>query len=257
MKPFFLISGPCAVEDEATCLEIARTVQSLCARWDIPYYFKASYKKANRTRLDSFTSIGFEPALQILRKVREALGVPVLTDVHESHECKTVAPYVDALQIPAFLCRQTELLLAAGRTGKIVNIKKGQFLSPEAMEYVQEKVRSTGNEQIWLTERGTTFGYQDLVVDMTGIPRMQSFGGTVVMDCTHSVQKPNQSSGITGGDAQLIGTLARAAIAAGADGLFIETHPQPSQASSDAASMLQLDQLEGLLETCMAIRSVL
>lgn len=257
MKPFFLIAGPCAVEDEGVCLEIAQEVKRICAQWELPYYFKASYKKANRTRLDSFTSIGFAPALAILQKVRETHEIPVLTDVHESHECETVARYVDCLQIPAFLCRQTELLLAAGRTGKIVNIKKGQFLSPEAMAFAQEKVRSTGNEKVWLTERGTTFGYQDLVVDITGIPRMQNLGGTVVMDCTHSVQKPNQTSGITGGDANLIGTLARASIAAGVDGLFIETHPDPAQASSDAASMLRLDQLESVLEKCVAVRKAL
>ncbi|MEM6345972.1 MAG: 3-deoxy-8-phosphooctulonate synthase [Bacteroidota bacterium] len=257
MKPFFLIAGPCAVEAEDTCLEIAVRVKEITDRLGIPYYFKASYKKANRTRLDSFTTIGFEPALEILAKVKATYDIPVLTDVHESHECETVAQYVDVLQIPAFLCRQTDLLLAAGRTGKIVNIKKGQFLSPEAMRFAKQKVESTGNEQVWLTERGTTFGYTDLIVDITGVPRMQDFGGKVVMDCTHSVQKPNQTEGITGGDAQMIEILAKAAVAVGVDGLFIETHPDPAMASSDAQSMLKLDQLEGLLERCMAIRNVL
>lgn len=254
MKPFFLIAGPCAVESEDTCLEIAASVHRICRDLSIPYYFKASYKKANRTRLDSFTSIGFEPALEILAKVKETEGIPVLTDVHESHECETVAQYVDVLQIPAFLCRQTDLLLAAGKTGKIINIKKGQFLSPEAMRFAKQKVESTGNQQVWLTERGTTFGYTDLVVDITSIPRMQAFGGQVVMDCTHSVQKPNQTEGITGGDAQMIETMAKAAVAVGVDGLFIETHPDPASASSDAQSMLPLERLRPILERCMAIR---
>jgi 2-dehydro-3-deoxyphosphooctonate aldolase (KDO 8-P synthase) len=257
MDSFFLIAGPCAVEDEATCLQIAAEVKRLCQRLEIPYYFKASYKKANRTRLDSFTTIGFESALHILQKVRQEIQVPVLTDVHESHECAKVAPFVDCLQIPAFLCRQTDLLLAAGKTGRLVNIKKGQFMSPEAMEFAWKKVASTGNDQIWLTERGTTFGYQDLVVDITSIPRMQAFGAKVIMDCTHSVQKPNQSSGITGGDAQLIQTLACASVAAGVDGLFLEVHPEPAKASSDAASMLPLDKLGGVLERCVELRRVM
>ncbi|MDX2246245.1 MAG: 3-deoxy-8-phosphooctulonate synthase [Bacteroidia bacterium] len=257
MKPLFLIAGPCAIEDRHTPLKIAQEVKAITDRLGITYIFKSSFKKANRTKLDSFTGISKPEALEILRQVREETGVPVLTDVHETWECAEVAPYVDYLQIPAFLCRQTDLLIAAGETGKGVNIKKGQFLSPEAMQFAVEKVRSTGNDRIWLTERGTTFGYESLVVDITSIPRMQKTGCPVVMDCTHSVQKPNQSTGITGGDAQLIGTLCLAAVAAGVDGLFIETHPEPSLAKSDAASMLRLDLLEDLLIRAVKVRAAI
>ena len=256
MKPLFLISGPCAIEDRAIAFQIARKVKSITEKLGISYIFKGSYKKANRSRLDSFTGIEKQTALEILRDIGQELEIPVLTDVHESWECEEVAHYVDYLQIPAFLCRQTDLLIAAGKTGKGVNIKKGQFVSPEAMQFAREKVLSTGNENIWLTERGTTFGYESLVVDITGIPRMQAFGGIVVMDCTHSVQKPNQTSGITGGDANMIETLCLASVAAGVDGLFIETHPAPHTAKSDAASMLQLDKLEAILTKAQKIRNL-
>lgn len=256
-KPIFLIAGPCAIEDEAIAHQIAATVKQYCEALGIHYIFKGSYKKANRTRLNSYTGMGFQKALEILQSIRETHGVPVLTDVHESQDCAQVAAYVDYLQIPAFLCRQTDLLLAAGETGKGVNIKKGQFMSPEAMEHALEKVRSTGNDQVWLTERGSTFGYDSLVVDMTAIPRMQAFGATVVMDCTHSVQQPNQRSGVTGGHAAYIPTICRAAVAAGCDGLFIETHPEPLIAKSDAASMLRLDRLENLLQEVVRIREAL
>ncbi len=256
MNSLFLISGPCAIEDEQVAFHIAREVKAITDRLGMTYIFKGSYKKANRTKLDSFTGIDKETALSILQDIGQELQIPVLTDVHESYECEEVAKYVDYLQIPAFLCRQTDLLLAAGRTGKGVNIKKGQFMSPEAMRFAWEKVKSTGNDHIWLTERGTTFGYESLVVDMTSIPRMQAFGAKVVMDCTHSVQQPNQTSGITGGDASLIGTMAKAAVAAGADGLFIETHPNPAAAKSDAASMLPLEQLAPLLEQVHRIKAL-
>ncbi|MEM6763364.1 MAG: 3-deoxy-8-phosphooctulonate synthase [Bacteroidota bacterium] len=254
MSNLFLLSGPCAIEERDMALRIAEAVKGITEKLGITYIFKGSYKKANRTRLDSFTGIDKEDALKILVEVREQFEIPVITDVHESYECAHVAEYVDYLQIPAFLCRQTDLLLAAGKTGKGLNIKKGQFLSPEAMRFARDKVASTGNENIWLTERGTTFGYESLVVDMTSIPRMQAFGGKVVMDCTHSVQRPNQTSGITGGDANMIRTMCHSAVAAGADGLFIETHPAPHTAKSDAASMLQMDLLEGILTTAVRIR---
>jgi 2-dehydro-3-deoxyphosphooctonate aldolase (KDO 8-P synthase) len=256
MNPLFLISGPCAIEDRDTAFLIAEKVKSITQKLGITYIFKGSYKKANRSKLDSFTGIDKQEALQILKDIGQEFQIPVLTDVHESWECEEVAQYVDYLQIPAFLCRQTDLLIAAGETGKGVNIKKGQFVSPEAMQFAREKVLSTGNKNIWLTERGTTFGYESLVVDITSIPRMQAFGGTVVMDCTHSVQKPNQTSGITGGDAKMIGTLCLASVAAGVDGLFIETHPEPARAQSDAASMLPLDQLEEILSKAQQIRAI-
>ena len=252
-----LISGPCAIEDRDTALRIAEHVKGLAERLGFQYVFKGSYKKANRTRLDSFTGLEPEAGLRILQEVGQSLELPVLTDVHESHECAEVARYVDYLQIPAFLCRQTDLLLAAADTGKPINLKKGQFASPEAMRYAADKIWSTGNRQLWLTERGTTFGYDSLVVDMTSIPRMQAWGAKVVIDGTHSVQRPNQSSGITGGDAKLIRSICLAAVAAGADGLFIETHPEPSRAQSDAASMLQIEQLGPLLEEVMRIRQAL
>lgn len=254
---FFLLAGPCVIEGEDMALRIAEKITEITARLQIPYVFKGSYRKANRSRLDSFTGIGDEKALKILRKVGETFGVPTVTDIHETHEAAMAAEYVDVLQIPAFLCRQTDLLIAAARTGKIVNIKKGQFLSPGAMQFAAQKVVDAGNRQVMLTERGTTFGYTDLVVDYRGIPQMQAFGFPVVMDVTHSLQQPNQTSGVTGGMPALIETIAKAAIAVGADGLFIETHPEPAVAKSDGANMLQLDLLEGLLTRLVRIREAI
>lgn len=254
---FFLLAGPCVIEGEEMALRIAEKITEITARLQIPYVFKGSYRKANRSRLDSFTGIGDEKALKILRKVGETFGVPTVTDIHETHEAAMAAEYVDVLQIPAFLCRQTDLLVAAARTGKVVNIKKGQFLSPGAMQFAAQKVVDAGNRQVMLTERGTTFGYTDLVVDYRGIPQMQAFGFPVVMDVTHSLQQPNQKSGVTGGMPALIETIAKAAIAVGADGLFIETHPEPAVAKSDGANMLQLDLLEGLLTRLVRIREAI
>lgn len=254
---FFLLAGPCVIEGEDMALRIAEKITEITARLQIPYVFKGSYRKANRSRLDSFTGIGDEKALKILRKVGETFGVPTVTDIHETHEAAMAAEYVDVLQIPAFLCRQTDLLIAAAQTGKIVNIKKGQFLSPGAMQFAAQKVVDAGNRQVMLTERGTTFGYTDLVVDYRGIPQMQAFGFPVVMDVTHSLQQPNQTSGVTGGMPALIETIAKAAIAVGADGLFIETHPEPAVAKSDGANMLQLDLLEGLLTRLVRIREAI
>lgn len=254
---FFLLAGPCVIEGEDMALRIAEKITEITARLQIPYVFKGSYRKANRSRLDSFTGIGDEKALKILRKVGETFGVTTVTDIHETHEAATAAEYVDVLQIPAFLCRQTDLLVAAARTGKVVNIKKGQFLSPGAMQFAAQKVVDAGNRQVMLTERGTTFGYTDLVVDYRGIPQMQAFGFPVVMDVTHSLQQPNQTSGVTGGMPALIETIAKAAIAVGADGLFIETHPEPAVAKSDGANMLQLDLLEGLLTRLVRIREAI
>lgn len=254
---FFLLAGPCVIEGEDMELRIAEKITEITTRLQIPYVFKGSYRKANRSRLDSFTGIGDEKALKILRKVGETFGVPTVTDIHETHEAAMAAEYVDVLQIPAFLCRQTDLLVAAARTGKIVNIKKGQFLSPGAMQFAAQKVVDAGNRQVMLTERGTTFGYTDLVVDYRGIPQMQAFGFPVVMDVTHSLQQPNQTSGVTGGMPALIETIAKAAIAVGADGLFIETHPEPAVAKSDGANMLQLDLLEGLLTRLVRIREAI
>lgn len=254
---FFLLAGPCVIEGEDMALRIAEKITEITARLQIPYVFKGSYRKANRSRLDSFTGIGDEKALKILRKVGETFGVPTVTDIHETHEATMAAEYVDVLQIPAFLCRQTDLLVAAARTGKVVNIKKGQFLSPGAMQFAAQKVVDAGNRQVMLTERGTTFGYTDLVVDYRGIPQMQAFGFPVVMDVTHSLQQPNQTSGVTGGMPALIETIAKAAIAVGADGLFIETHPEPAVAKSDGANMLQLDLLEGLLTRLTRIREAI
>jgi 2-dehydro-3-deoxyphosphooctonate aldolase (KDO 8-P synthase) len=253
---FFLIAGPCAIEDEKSPLEIAKAIKSICYRHAIPFIFKGSFRKANRTKLDSFTGIGDEKALKVLHNIKTELNIPVLTDIHEAHEADMAAPFVDVLQIPAFLCRQTELLLAAGKTGKIVNIKKAQFLEADSMQFAVEKVKSTNNDQIWLTERGTAFGYKDLVVDFTGIPTMKAIAPTI-LDCTHSMQQPNQTSGVTGGKPEKIETIAKAGIAAGIDGLFIETHPNPSAAKSDGANMLPLDQLEALLVKLVKIRSVL
>lgn len=251
---FFLIAGPCAIEGRDMALEIAEKVVAITDKLKIPYIFKGSYRKANRSRLDSFTGIGDEKALKILAEVGQTFDVPVTTDIHSDAEAAMAAEYVDVLQIPAFLCRQTSLLVAAAKTEKVVNIKKGQFLSAAAMEFARTKVIESGNDQVWLTERGTTFGYQDLVVDFRGLPVMQSLGSPVVLDCTHSLQQPNQSSGVTGGKPALISTVAKAGIAVGADGLFIETHPNPAIAKSDGANMLPLDQLEGLLEKLVRIR---
>ena len=251
---FFLMAGPCIVESEQMCMDIAGTVKEITDRLQIPYIFKASFRKANRSRLDSFTGIGDVPSLEILRKVRERYQLPVVTDIHESHEAALAADYVDVLQIPAFLCRQTELLVAAARTGKTVNVKKGQFLSPESMKFAIDKIRQSGNNQVMVTERGTMLGYGDLVVDMRGIPEMKKFNVPVVMDVTHSLQQPNQSSGVTGGKPELISTIARAAMAAGADGIFIETHPNPAKALSDGANMLRLDLLEKLLVSLLKVQ---
>jgi 2-dehydro-3-deoxyphosphooctonate aldolase (KDO 8-P synthase) len=254
---FFLIAGPCAIEGEQMAMDIAGQVSDMCKQLAIPYIFKGSYRKANRSRKDSFTGIGDEIALEVLRKVGQTYQVPVTTDIHSDPEAALAAQYVDILQIPAFLCRQTSLLVAAAQTGKVVNIKKGQFVSPEAMRFAMEKVQEEGNNQVLLTERGTTFGYQDLIVDFRGIPAMQSFGAPVVLDCTHSLQQPNQSSGVTGGRPALIETIARAGVAVGVDGLFIETHPKPEIAKSDGANMLPLDRLEGLLERLVRIKQAI
>ncbi|OQX77502.1 MAG: 3-deoxy-8-phosphooctulonate synthase [Bacteroidetes bacterium 4484_249] len=251
---FFLIAGPCVVENEDMPLEIATKIKQIADKLEIPFIFKASYKKANRSRLDSFTGIGDEKALKIIKGVGDELNVPVLTDVHSTIEATSAADYVDILQIPAFLCRQTDLLIAAAKTGKIVNIKKGQFLSAAAMKFAVNKVKDSGNDKVILTERGTTFGYQDLVVDYRGIPVMQNMGVPVVLDCTHSLQQPNQSDGVTGGKPELIETIAKAGIAAGVDGIFIETHPDPASAKSDGANMLHMDLLEGLLSKLIKIR---
>jgi 2-dehydro-3-deoxyphosphooctonate aldolase (KDO 8-P synthase) len=253
-KSFFLIAGPCVVESEDLVMEVAETVSGICKKLEIPYVFKASYRKANRTSASSFTGLGDDVGLSLIKKVGEKYNLPTTSDVHAHNECAEAAKYIDILQIPAFLCRQTDLLEAAAHTGKIVNVKKGQFLSGPAMKFAVEKIRRAGNNNIMLTERGTTFGYQDLVVDYRNIPWMQAHGCPVIMDCTHSLQQPNQTSGVTGGNPQLIGTIAKAAIAAGADGLFIETHPDPANAKSDGANMLKLDLLEPLLEQLLLLR---
>ncbi len=254
---FFLIAGPCVVEEEALTRSIAEKISSLCDRFKIPFIFKASFRKANRTRMDSFSGIGDKQALTILKKIRSDYKVPVLTDIHESTEAAEAAEAVDVLQIPAFLCRQTDLLVAAGKTGKHVNIKKGQFVSAESMKFAVDKVKSTGNNNIMLTERGTMLGYSDLVVDFRNIPAMKSLGVPVVLDITHSLQQPNQSNGVTGGRPQLIETIAKAGIAVGADGIFLETHPEPSKAKSDGANMLKLDLLEGLLEKLLKVKEAI
>ncbi len=253
---FVLIAGPCVVEGRDMAFEIAETICALSEKYRLPFVFKASYRKANRSRIDSFTGIGDEKALLILKEIGEQFSIPVITDVHSEEEARMAAEYVDVLQIPAFLCRQTDLLVACAKTGLSVSIKKGQFLSPGAMKFAVDKVIESGNSKVFITERGTTFGYQDLVVDFRGIPEMQKFGVPVIFDATHSLQQPNQASGVTGGAPELIETMARAAIAAGVDGLFIETHPDPSLAKSDGANMLKLDRLDDLLNKLTRLREV-
>ncbi len=251
---FFLLAGPCVLENETMGFEIAERIVEITDKLGIPYVFKASYRKANRSKLSSFTGIGDIKALEIIQKIGQKFNIPVVTDIHTAEEAAMAAQYVDILQIPAFLCRQTDLLIAAAKTGKVVNVKKGQFLSPESMIHAAQKIREAGNEKVMLTDRGTMFGYQDLVVDYRGIPTMQGFGTDVVLDCTHSLQIPNQEAGVTGGRPDLIPTIAKAGVAVGVDGLFIETHPNPSVAKSDGANMLPLDQLEELLSQLVKIR---
>lgn len=251
---FFLLAGPCVVEGEEMLYQTATTIKQITEKLHIPFVFKASYRKANRSRLDSFTGIGDVEALEMLARVRADLQVPVVTDIHSAEEAEMAAKYVDILQIPAFLCRQTDLLEAAAKTGKIVNIKKGQFLAPGAMKFAAQKVVDSGNPNVMLTDRGTMFGYQDLIIDYRGIPEMQAFGYPVILDITHSLQQPNQTSGVTGGRPDLIETVAKAGIAVGADGIFLETHPNPAVAKSDGANMLKLDYLESLLKNLVVIR---
>jgi 2-dehydro-3-deoxyphosphooctonate aldolase (KDO 8-P synthase) len=251
---FFLMAGPCAIEGRDIAMEIAEKIVKISDKYKIPYIFKGSYKKANRTKLDSFTGIGDEKALKILKEVSTTFNIPVVTDIHESQEAALAAEYVDVLQIPAFLCRQTDLLVAAAKTGKAVNVKKGQFLSGQSMKFAVEKVKSLNNPNVILTDRGNSFGYSDLVVDYRNLVEMKAFDVPVVMDCTHSLQQPNQTSGVTGGKPAMIETIAKAAIAVGADGLFIETHPRLNEAKSDAANMLQLDLLEELLVKLIRVR---
>lgn len=250
---FFLLAGPCVIEGEQMAMDIAGHIAEIAHRLNIPYVFKGSYRKANRSRIDSFTGIGDIKALEVLRKVRDTYGIPVVTDIHAAEEAAMAAEYVDVLQIPAFLCRQTDLLVAAAKTGKMVNIKKGQFLSPEAMAFAVQKVKDAGNSDVAITERGTTFGYQDLLVDYRGVPTMRQYA-PVILDVTHSLQQPNQTSGVTGGLPHLIETMARCGIASGVDGLFMETHQNPAVAKSDGANMLPLDRIEGLLERLTALR---
>ena len=251
---FFLLAGPCVIEDETSPLFIAETLKNICNKLDIPLVFKGSYRKANRSRLDSFTGIGDEKALKVLQRIGKEFELPVITDIHAAEEATMAAEYVDILQIPAFLCRQTDLLVAAAKTGKTVNIKKGQFLSGEAMGFAVEKVRQSGNNKVMLTERGSMFGYQDLVVDYRNIAAMQKFDVPVILDITHSLQQPNQSSGITGGQPELIELIAKAGIAAGTDGIFMEVHPEPKKAKSDGANMLRLDLAESLLRQLVKIK---
>jgi 2-dehydro-3-deoxyphosphooctonate aldolase (KDO 8-P synthase) len=253
-KNFFLIAGPCIVEGEELVMEVADKVSTICKNLGIPYVFKASYRKANRTSATSFTGLGDETGLSLIKKVGDTYKLPTTSDIHAHDEAAEAAKYIDILQIPAFLCRQTDLLVAAAQTGKIVNVKKGQFLSGPSMKFAVEKINKADNDKVMLTERGTTFGYQDLVVDFRNIPWMKEQGTPVIMDVTHSLQQPNQTTGVTGGNPQLIGTIAKAAIATGADGLFIETHPNPSKALSDGANMLQLDLLESLLQQLVKLR---
>lgn len=250
---FFLLSGPCAIEGEEMALHIAEKIVSITDKLQIPYVFKGSFKKANRSRVDSFTGIGDEKALKILRKVSETFQVPTITDIHSEQDAAMAAEYVDVLQIPAFLVRQTDLVVAAAKTGKVVNLKKGQFMSPESMKHAVTKVTDSGNDQVWITDRGTMFGYQDMVVDFRGIPTMKQYA-PVVLDVTHSLQQPNQSSGVTGGRPDMIETIARAGIATGVDGIFMETHFDPSNAKSDGANMLHLDYLEKVLTNLVTLR---
>ena len=253
---FFLLAGPCAIEGEDMAMRIAERVLEITNKLEIPYIFKGSFKKANRSRIDSFTGIGDEKALKILRKVSETFKIPTVTDIHQASDAAMAAAYVDVLQIPAFLVRQTDLVVAAAKTGKVVNLKKGQFMSPEAMRHAVQKVKDTGSDKVWITDRGTMFGYQDMVVDFRGIPTMKQYA-PVILDVTHSLQQPNQSIGVTGGRPEMISTIARAGIATGADGLFIETHFDPANAKSDGANMLHLDNLEGLLTNLVAIRKTI
>ncbi|HPS05267.1 MAG TPA: 3-deoxy-8-phosphooctulonate synthase [Tenuifilaceae bacterium] len=254
---FFLMAGPCVVESEELAITVAEKVSAIAEKFKIPYIFKASYRKANRSRIDSFSGIGDLKALKILQKIRTQLQLPVVTDIHSAEEAGIAAEYVDVLQIPAFLCRQTDLLIAAAKTGRVVNIKKGQFVSPESMKYAAQKVVDSGNSKVILTDRGTQFGYQDLIVDFRGIPQMRAFGFPVVVDVTHSLQQPNQTSGVTGGRPDLIETIARAAVATGADGIFMETHPNPAVALSDGANMLDLKYMEELMNHLVQIRQVI
>ena len=256
-QQFFLIAGPCVVESEENVMEVADKVSSICKKLGIPYIFKASYRKANRTSATSFTGLGDEKALGIIQKAAQKFSLPSTTDIHAHEEAAKAARYVDILQIPAFLCRQTDLLIAAANTGKIVNVKKGQFVSGGSMKFAVEKIKMAGNDKVILTERGNSFGYQDMVVDYRNIPIMKAHGVPVVMDCTHSLQQPNQTSGVTGGNPELIGTIAKAAIATGADGLFIETHPNPAVAKSDGANMLHMEKLEELLEQLTRLRKAI
>jgi len=253
---FFLFAGPCVVEGEQMAMEIAGHIKALTDELNIPFVFKASYRKANRSRLDSFSGIGDQEALEVLKKVSDTFSIPTITDIHSAEEAAIAAEYVDVLQIPAFLCRQTDILVAAAKTGKHISVKKGQFLSAASMQFVSQKIEESGNDKIFLTDRGTMFGYQDLIVDYRGLVEMKTFGHPVVMDITHSLQQPNQSTGVSGGKPDLIETIAKAAIAVGADGLFIETHPNPAEAKSDGANMLKLEYLKPLLEKLTKLRRV-
>jgi 2-dehydro-3-deoxyphosphooctonate aldolase (KDO 8-P synthase) len=257
MKNLTLIAGPCAIEDDQMGFEIAKEVKSICDELSIDYIFKASYRKANRSKNNSFTGIGDQHALEIIKKIGNEFNIPTITDIHESQEAEKVAQFVTHLQIPAFLCRQTELLIAAGNTGLTVNIKKGQFMSHDSMRFAVDKVKSTGNNNVWVCERGNSFGYNDLIVDATSITKLKKHRVPVIMDCTHAVQKPNQTSGVTGGDQSLISTIVFSSIATGADGLFIETHPDPTSAKSDPFTMLKLDQLREILEKAIKIRNAI
>lgn len=256
-KNFFLIAGPCVVESEELIFEVAEKVSGICKKLNIPYIFKSSYRKANRTSAGSFTGLGDETALLMIRKVGNHFSLPTITDIHAHEEAAVAAKYVDVLQIPAFLCRQTDLLIAAAHTGKIVNVKKGQFVNGDSMKFAVEKIQKAGNEKVMLTDRGNTYGYNDLIVDFRNIPILKTHGVPVIMDCTHSLQQPNQGSGITGGNPKMIETIAKAAVAVGADGLFIETHPNPAIAKSDGANMLRLDLLEELLTRLLKIRNAI